>query len=163
MSRQVIELDSLLQQLVAEHRKLLTQLEAQQLSMRRMDAQGIENASRLQEAARARITHLEQRRQWVIGQIANLTKVAMPLKIEQIAKLFPGYGPSLLKHRDELRGLAAEILKRSTIVGRLATAVLGQLNTIVRGLAGVVNQGGVYTKQGLPKVATRIGAMEAIG
>jgi hypothetical protein len=41
--------------------------------------------------------------------------------------------------------------------------VLGHLNVAVRALSGAVQQAGVYTKTGLPKVSGRIGAMEAVG
>jgi hypothetical protein len=45
----------------------------------------------------------------------------------------------------------------------LAGAVLGHLNTVVRLIAGAVEQAGVYTKQGVPQVSARIGVIEAVG
>ena len=41
--------------------------------------------------------------------------------------------------------------------------MLGHLNTVVRLLAGAVERAGVYTKDGIPRVASRIGIMEAVG
>ena len=49
------------------------------------------------------------------------------------------------------------------MAGRLASAVLGHLNTVVRLLAGAVEKAGLYTKQGIPQVSARIGVMEAVG
>jgi hypothetical protein len=37
------------------------------------------------------------------------------------------------------------------------------LNTVVRLIAGAVEQAGVYTKTGSPKVSGRIGVLEAVG
>jgi hypothetical protein len=69
----------------------------------------------------------------------------------------------LLGLRDELRSVIEQIQRRTHVAGRLAAAVLGHLNTVVRVLAGAVEQAGVYTKHGTPHVATRIGVMEAVG
>jgi len=78
-------------------------------------------------------------------------------------ELQPASRNSLLKLRDELRDLAARITARTHVAGRLAGAVLGHLNTVVRLLAGAVEKTGVYTKQGVPRVSSRIGVMEAVG
>jgi hypothetical protein len=56
-----------------------------------------------------------------------------------------------------------QISDRTHVAGRLASAVLGHLNTALRLFAGAVGQAGVYTKAGVPKVANRIGVMEAVG
>ena len=56
-----------------------------------------------------------------------------------------------------------KVADRSFVANKVASAVLGHLNTIVRLLAGAVERAGVYTKHGVPKVSARIGAMEAVG
>ena len=56
-----------------------------------------------------------------------------------------------------------QISNRVTVAGRLAGALLGHLNTAVRLIAGAVEQAGLYTRDGSPKVSGRIGVMEAVG
>jgi hypothetical protein len=47
------------------------------------------------------------------------------------------------------------------VSARVAQSLLGHLNTAVRLLAGAVERGGgVYTKQGAPKLTRRIGSIE---
>ena len=52
---------------------------------------------------------------------------------------------------------------RTHVAGRVATAVLGHLNTVVRLVAGAVEKAGLYTKNGVPRVSSRIGVMDAVG
>ncbi len=49
------------------------------------------------------------------------------------------------------------------MAAKLSAAVLGHLNTAVRLVAGAIERAGVYTRTGSPKVAARIGNMDAIG
>jgi hypothetical protein len=163
MSQQPFELETLLQQLVDEHRRLLAQVNAQQDAMRRMDAAGIDQTTRLQDATRLRIVALDNRRKALTQHLARVLKLGAEPRLDQLAKAFPQHGASLLALRDELKMVAGEIAARTAIASRLATAVLGHLNTVVRCLAGASNNGGVYTKAGLPRVATRIGNVEAVG
>jgi hypothetical protein len=83
--------------------------------------------------------------------------------LTKLADLYPQRRQSLFKLRDELRGVASTISNRTKVSSRLAGAVLGHLNTVVRLLAGAVERAGVYTKAGVPRVANRIGIMEAVG
>jgi hypothetical protein len=83
--------------------------------------------------------------------------------IRQIADAFPQNGPKLLQLRDELKSLIKQLADRTHVAGRLAAAVLGHLNTAMRFFAGAVGQAGTYTKNGVPRVANRIGVMEAVG
>jgi hypothetical protein len=55
-----------------------------------------------------------------------------------------------------------QLAARNKISGKVATAVLGHLNTVVRLLAGAVERAGLYTKNGIPQVSSRIGAIEAV-
>jgi hypothetical protein len=59
--------------------------------------------------------------------------------------------------------VATTIASRTKVSGKVAGAVLGHLNTVVRLLAGAVERAGVYTKDGIPRVSGRIGIMEAVG
>jgi hypothetical protein len=69
----------------------------------------------------------------------------------------------LLKLREELRSLIGQVATKNHIVGKLAAAVLGHLNTAIRLVAGVVEHAGLYTRNGVPRMAARIGVMEAVG
>jgi hypothetical protein len=86
-----------------------------------------------------------------------------PITITMLAKMFPQRAGALLKLGTELKAVATAISNRSKISGKLAGAVLGHLNAVVRMLAGAVEKAGVYTKDGIPRVTSRIGIMEAVG
>jgi len=163
MSRQVIELESILQQLIAEHRKLLAHFDVQQAAMKAMAVEAMEDATHRQESTRLRIATLDNRRQAITRQLAVATKSGTSLTIARIAELVPQRGPALLKLRDDLRATMQEVSRRTGIASRLAGALLGHLNTAVRLIAGAVEQAGVYTKSGSPQLAGRIGVMEAVG
>lgn len=161
--RQLTELELILQQQISEHGRLLKHLEAHQVAMKTFDLKGMDAAANQQEASRLRIATLENKRKAVVLQLAKLLKVNSPLTLAHLAELNPQRGEGLLRLRDELRNAIKQITERSHVAGRLAGAVLGHLNTVVRLLAGAVEQGGVYTKHGVPQVTSRIGMMEAVG
>lgn len=163
MQRQLLELESILRQMIDEHRKLLQHLEAQQKAMKALDLQAMDAAAKLQEGCRLRIATLENRRRALIAQLSKLLRHQGELTVKQIAELSPQQGPGLLKLRDDLKALVGQIGTKAQIAGKLAGAVLGHLNTAVRLLAGAAQQAGVYTKQGVPQVAARIGVLEAVG
>lgn len=164
MSRFAPELEAVLQSLVAEHRKLLGYVEAQQAAMKKFDLPGMDAARNQQEACRLRVGTLENKRRLVVANMAKLLKVdPASLKLSQIADLHPARRAELLKLRSELKELATKITHRTHVAGRLAGAVLGHLNTVVRLLAGAVEKAGLYTKNGIPQVSSRIGVMEAVG
>jgi hypothetical protein len=163
MSRQVMELETIVQQLIAEHRKLLAHVDAQQAAMKAMDLKAMDEAAKQQEAARLRIAGLEGKRRSAVGQLARAARIAEPLTLQKLAELYPARREALLSLRAELKDAIAQLSARTHVVGRLAGAVLGHLNTVVRLLAGAVEQAGTYTKNGIPRVAPRIGVMEAVG
>jgi hypothetical protein len=158
------DLENLLHLLVTEHRRLLAHLEAQQAAMKAFDLKALDDARNQQEACRLRVAALENKRRTLVVQIARQMRVdAQGLTITRLAELQPARRDVLFKLRDELKNLAAQIANRTHVSGRLAGAVLGHLNTVVRLLAGAVEKSGLYTKQGVPRVAPRIGVMEAVG
>jgi hypothetical protein len=65
--------------------------------------------------------------------------------------------------RTQLKDLVQQVATRAQISNKLAGAVLGHLNTVVRLLAASIEKAGLYTKNGIPKMSARIGVMEAIG
>ncbi|MGE5609344.1 MAG: flagellar protein FlgN [Bacillota bacterium] len=163
MSRQLADLETILQQLITEHEKLLRQLEAQQAAMKKLDVRAMEEASDQQQATRLRIAALETRRQLVVNQLATMLRIPAPVTLTRLAGAMPQARARLLELRDRLKDLTTRISTKAHVSGRLAGAVLGHLNTAVRLLAGAVEQAGLYTKHGVPQVSTRIGVMEAVG
>lgn len=164
MSRLLPELEGVLQSLVAEHRRLLAHVESQQAAMKAFDLKALDDARNQQEASRLRVSALETKRRAAVLLIAKTLRVdVQTLTITRLAELQPARGAALLALRDDLKAVAAEISARTHVAGRLAGAVLGHLNTVVRLLAGAVEKTGVYTKQGVPRVSPRIGVMEAVG
>ncbi|HWP41349.1 MAG TPA: flagellar export chaperone FlgN [Tepidisphaeraceae bacterium] len=165
MSHQLIEqLEGVLQLLIDEHRRMLVHVESQQAAMRELKAQAVEDAMHRQEASRLRIASLESRRRALVQQIARLHRLdPQQTTVAQIAALSAQDGRRLLALRDELKVLIRQIADRTHIAGRLASAVLGHLNTAMRLFADAVGQAGTYTKHGVPRVAGRIGMMEAVG
>lgn len=163
MSRQLTELENVLELLIAEHKRMLAMLDAQQKAMKSMALDEMESNSHRQESSRLRIGGLEARRRLLVQQLAKLARLNGNVTLAQVAQAFPPNGPKLLALRDELKGLMKQISDRTHIAGKLAAAVLGHLNTAVRLFAGAVGQSGTYTKNGVPKVSGRIGVMEAVG
>jgi hypothetical protein len=163
MSRQVFELETLLAQLIDEHRKLLGHLEKQQAAMRAFDLKTMDDVVRLGEATRLRIAGMESKRRGLITAIARAHRMSQMPTLPDIATMYPPSAPKLMKLRDELKSAIQTVQKRSNIAGKVASAVLGHLNTVVRLLAGAVEKAGLYTKQGIPQVSSRIGVMEAVG
>jgi len=163
MSRQLIELENVLEHLIGEHRRMLGLMDAQQKAMKAMALDEMEASAHRQESSRLRIATLENRRRMLVQQLARLSRLNGNVTLQQVAEAFPQNGPKLLKLRDELKGLMKQIADHTHIAGKVAAAVLGHLNTAVRLFAGAVGQSGTYTKNGIPKVSERIGVMEAVG
>ena len=163
MSRQLCELEAILQQLVVEHRRLLSHVERHESAMKAFDLKNMDDAGQLQESSRLRIAMLEQRRRNLVVQMTKAMNVRGDVTVRQLAALFPSRADALMQLRADLRSVVEQIQARTHVTGKLAGAVLGHLNTVVRLIAGVVEKAGLYTKNGVPQVSNRIGMMEAVG
>ena len=163
MSRLLPELENLLRALADEHRRLLACVEAQQAAMKAFDLKAMDDARNRAEGSRLRVTSLEVKRRTVVLHIARGLKLDAKVSLSQIADLHPQRREALLALRAEIKQLAEAIAARTHVAGRLAGAVLGHLNTVMRLLAGAVEKAGLYTKHGVPSVSSRIGVMEAVG
>jgi hypothetical protein len=163
MLRQLADLETTLQQLINEHRKLLVHMDAQQIAMRKMDLSAMDVAVNGQEACRLRISTIETKRRSITQLLTRGMKLEGPVTIAKLAELYPQKRDVLLKLRDELKDAATKVASRTKVAGKLAGAVLGHLNTVVRLLAGAVERAGTYTKHGVPRVSSRIGVMDAVG
>ena len=98
MSRQVFELETLLQQLIDEHQKLLVHVDKHQAAMKAFDLEGDGRCSRLQEAAR--IAHLRAWRRKRRGLIVH----DRPCPSHEPDAHAPG-------HRGDVPAAAAKLLK----------------------------------------------------
>ncbi|HET6249577.1 MAG TPA: flagellar protein FlgN [Tepidisphaeraceae bacterium] len=163
MSRQITELESLLAQMIVEHKKLLASLEVQQAAMKKCDLKVMDEVSTAQEACRLRISGLEQKRRLAVAQVAREAKLIGDVTLRKLAAVYPARAEALLKLRTELKTVTEQIRTRAYISSRVANAVLGHLNTVVRLVAGAVEKAGIYNKRGIPRVSNRIGVMEAVG
>jgi len=161
--RQIIELEQTLRQLVNEHQRLLGLVDAHNAAMKVLDLARMDEAAAQQEATRLRIATLENRRRGLVSQLGRAHKLEGKVTVQRLSELYPQQGPNLLKLRDDLKAIITHLGTRTHVAGKVAGAVLGHLNTVVRLLAGAVEQAGLYTKQGVPRVSQRIGVMEAVG
>jgi len=163
MSRQISELEAVLRQLIQEHTRLLSHATTYGTAMQAFDLRGMDDAGREQEASRLRITMLEQRRRAIVQQIGKAMGISGELTIARVAGMNPEHAMILLELRKQLKEVVEQVAARTKISGKVAGAVLGHLNTVVRLLAGAVERAGLYTKNGVPQVSGRIGGMEAVG
>jgi hypothetical protein len=99
----------------------------------------------------------------LVRQIAAGAKLNEEPSITRIMELFPPYASDFENLRGQLRALASKISQRANMATKLSAAVLGHLNTAVRLVAGAIERAGIYTRSGGPKVASRIGVMDAVG
>ena len=163
MQREIAQLQMVLQQLIAEHEKLLALLGNQQAAMKKLDLPAIDQLTALADATRMRIAGLDGKRKALVNQLAGMLKLPANTTLRRLAEAIPQHKQALLALREQLRAKVSEVATRSTVAGRVAGALLGHLNTVVRLLVGAAEQAGIYTKQGTPRVSTRIGVIEAIG
>ena len=163
MLPQVSELEAILNEQIAEHQRLLKHLQSQQTAMKLFDLKAMDAATNGQEASRLRIMMLETKCRNLVLQVARAHGKQGSLTIAEVALLYPLRSAQLLRQRAALKELMKQISDRATMAGKLAGAVLGHLNLIVRLLAGAVGKGGLYTKSGAAQMSGRIGVMEAVG
>src|SRR5277367_3226134 len=109
MSRQISELETILQQIIAEHRKLLGFLETQQAAMKICDLKKMDELSVTQEACRLRISGLDHRRKIVVALIGKELKMTGDLTLRAIAAAYPPKAEALTKLRTELKLVAEKV------------------------------------------------------
>src|SRR2546423_15118323 len=96
MQKEVAQLQVILQQLIAEHDKLLNHLASQQLAMKKMDLNAIDKLTGLQDATRMRIAALDSKRKTLVTHLAlNLKFKGGPTQI-RLAKSIPQHKKNLL-------------------------------------------------------------------
>jgi hypothetical protein len=163
MPPQLPELETVLGQLVIEYRRLLLLVEHHAQAVRTLNLPAMAEAARHQEAVRLRIGTLDRRRKSLAQQLVRGSTPNSEITLRQLAALYPAKSQSLLKLRVELKGVVDQIATKSRISGKVASAVLGHLNTVVRLISGAAEKAGLYTKHGTPRISVRIGMIEAVG
>ena len=159
----VAELEDLLAQLTAEHRKLVGQVEAHAAAMRGLDLKAMDRTRRQQEACRSRVNGMEGRRRAVVRHLARLHGLPGEPKVPAIADLYPARRAALMGGRQALRDAIGAVNHGNRVSTSLARSVLGHLNSAVRAFTRAVDRPGTYTRDGMPRLAGRIGVMEAVG
>jgi hypothetical protein len=159
----VIEIETVLRQMLEDYRKIAVHVRTHQAALKVMNLKAMDESARGQELVRSRIIRLDARRRALFQQISTQYRVTGTLKLTTLAEMFPAHRVGLLQLRKELGELAREIETGTRLSARVAGAVLGHLNTAVRILAGAVERSGVYTSAGVPRIASRIGLMDARG
>ena len=163
MAQSIYELENVLQSLLTEHRRLLDLLQTHHAAMRSMSMEQLGPSAEGIQTSRARLMMLESRRRVAVAQLGKELKAASPPTLSMLAEAFPQRRPFLLKTRQDLREVTSAITRQTAVSSRVAGALLGHLNTVVRLVAGAVRQAGVYTRTGSPSLSARIGGIEAVG
>lgn len=163
MNPLIAQLEQTMQSQIADHRALLVAVSQQRDAMKALDLGAMDEASRRQQQIRQRLTVMEARRRMLTEQLARSLRLAGVPTVSAIAASLPAHSGKLVALRDELRGLIEQIRVDTQIATRVAGAVMGHLNTVVRLIGSAVQHAGVYTRSGSPKVGGRVGVMEAVG
>ncbi len=161
--RLITELESVLEQLLDQHRKLIAQVSAHFEAMKRLDLTVMDQTKTMQQGSQSRIIFLEQQRRSLMIQIARVCQIQGDAKLSTLAELFPQRRLNLLRLRGELGKVVGDAARQGFVAGKLASAVLGHLNTAVRILARAVGDTGVYNGRGMATVSKRLGHMEITG
>src|SRR4051812_16243158 len=104
IARWILELEGLLGQLLAEHRKMVGYLDAQQTAMKKLDLDALDAARHQQDACRIRVAAIENKRKLVIAQLAKGTRIdANNLTLARLADLHTPRRDALLKLRKDLK------------------------------------------------------------
>lgn len=163
MAQQVTQLESILAQLIEEHRRMLSIVEAQHAAVKTLGCDMINDATNRLEACRVRLSQIEQRRRLQVSIIAKLVNGTPQMTITQIAAAFPQHAAKLTELGKELKASIAAVQQHTHVIAKVSTALLGHLNGALRAFARAVGSAGTYTKAGVPKVSNRIGVMNAVG
>src|SRR3954469_12075627 len=104
IARWIPELETLLAQLLAEHRKMIGYLDQQQLAMKKFDLDALDAARHQQDASRIRVAAIENKRRIVIAQLSKGTRLnADALTLARLAEIHGPRREALLKLRADLK------------------------------------------------------------
>ena len=156
MSRLIADLESILQQLIVEHRKLLKHVDCapgrDEDDGAGCDGSGGELSGGL---ATARHDAGESRRRTVIAaDCATTQDYRRNHDHASGASSFRSAGMRCTKLREELKKTILADPGENAHRRSTGWSLLGHLNTVVRLIAGAVERAGIYTKSGVPQVST---------
>src|SRR5438477_4100552 len=115
MQREISQLQMILQQLIAEHEKLLVQLSNQQAAMKKFDLPAIDQLTGLQDATRMRIAALDGKRKTLVNQLSAMLKLPANTTLKILAEAIPQHKQTLLALREQLEAKVNEVATRSTV------------------------------------------------
>lgn len=163
MAQQVTNLEIILQAMIEEHGRMLAAVAQQHEAVKKLSMEQLTESTNRLEASRVRLSQMETRRKQAVIIIAKLVNGTPQMTVTQIAAAFPQHAPRLTQLGQQLKKAINDIQQHTTVIGKVSVAVLGHLNGALRAFARAVGQAGTYTKGGIPKVASRIGIMDAVG
>ena len=120
MSRHLADLEQVLGKILNEHRRLLTQLDAQQAAMKTMNVSGMNDAATAQESTRLRLLALETQRKLLALALGRDLRITGEVTLAELARQMPARATELLRLREQLREVIEQIRQRTHIGARLA-------------------------------------------
>lgn len=163
MAQQVTQLEMILAQLIEEHSRVLAIVTVQHDAVKSLASQKLADSTNRLDACRVRLGQIEQRRRAQVIVIAKLVNGTPQMTITQIAAAFPQHAAKLTALAIELKAAIHQVQEHTHVIAKVSMAVLGHLNGALRAFARAVGSANTYTKSGVPKVANRIGVINAVG
>lgn len=158
----ISQLELVLRQLVIEHRALLASLEAHEHALRACAIDQIERAARDQDAQRQKIAAVESRRRQLVHQVARQQRSMKPITLVALCEFYPERAKAITEIRAELIDVAAKVQRKTTLIGRVASGVLGHVNATLRLIAQAATGPATYTARGEQASPMRIGVLNAV-
>ena len=158
----ISQLELVLRQLVVEHRALLAARDAHQQARRPCAIEQIERAARDQDAQRLKISGVESRRRQLVHQIARQQRTLKPITLVTLGELYPDRAAAIGEIRAELIDVAGRVQRKTTLIGRIASGVLGHVNATLRLIAQAATGPATYTARGEQAMPLRIGMLNAV-
>ncbi|MEM8872731.1 MAG: flagellar protein FlgN [Planctomycetota bacterium] len=137
------DLECVLRQQIAVYRELGTLLTEHRVALEAMDLQPILAVNKKQSDLRNRLGKLEQHRKAIFAKLGATT-------LSELAARNGAAGLTVLKLRRELQRISAELGHQSKLTRKVASGMLGHLNTAVRVLTEAAGETGMYDKDGSP-------------
>lgn len=163
MAPLIAQFETVLRQIVHEHRALLAGVASHEQAIRSRDIERIARAAADADAVRQRITRLESARRMLVAQITRQHRQIRTPTLTAIADAFPERRDVLLQIRDELQELIERIRVHNSLIQRVASGVLGHLGATVRIIAEAATGPATYSRRGTVAVAPAATLVNAVG
>jgi hypothetical protein len=163
MAPLIAQFETVLRQIVHEHRALLAGVASHEQAIRSRDIARIARAASDADAIRQRITRLDSARRMLVAQITRQHRQIRTPTLTGIAEAFPDRREVLLKLRDDLQQLIEQIRTHNNLIQRVASGVLGHLGATVRIIAEAATGPATYSRRGTVAVAPGATLVNAVG